>query len=319
MFSLGSGRWGDNSTPAVSNSFVFYFTGKPMRITLFMFSLISMTTNAQNLPSIADKVIEIDGLHIAYKDEGKGQAILCLHAVGHSSKDFLLLYTLPLEKYRIISIDFPSHGKSTIQEQTISATFFAKIVSSFIEKLELKNIILIGNSIGGATAIRVASNNLNIKMLSLSNPGGLDKRGILAPFFLNYMVHFFKKGAANKKSFQNQFSNYYKKVLTSDTANERKNEIIKDAYQLAPLLVQAWTSFKTKDEDLRPLIETVQCPVLFTWGMHDQFVQYRRNKKAIEKFKNFKLIQYKIGHTPYIECPEIFLNDLQEFIASNTQ
>ncbi|MFY8003210.1 MAG: hypothetical protein ACOVNR_00135, partial [Chitinophagaceae bacterium] len=45
-------------------------------------------------------------------------------------------------------------------------------------------LIIVGNSIGGATALRVASNNSNIKLLSLSNPGGLDKRGILAPILM---------------------------------------------------------------------------------------------------------------------------------------
>jgi pimeloyl-ACP methyl ester carboxylesterase len=152
-----------------------------------------MKINVGHFPSIADKIMDIDNLKIAYKDEGIGQNILCLHAVGHSSKDFSILYNLPLDKYRIICIDFPVHGKSEGETENISATYFAKITESFIEKLSLKNIIIVGNSIGGATAIRVASNNSNIKMLSLSNPGGLDKRGILAPFFLTYMVSFFKE------------------------------------------------------------------------------------------------------------------------------
>jgi pimeloyl-ACP methyl ester carboxylesterase len=278
-----------------------------------------MTATAQPFPSIADKFIDIDSLKIAYKDEGAGQIFLCLHAIGHSSKDFSSLYSLPLEKFRIICVDFPSQGISDVSMHNISATYLAEIITIFIEKLNLKNIIIIGNSIGGAAAIRIASNNANIKMLSLSNPGGLDKRGILAPLFLNHMIRFFKKGLDHKESFQNKFSKYYKKVLTSDTATNRRNEIIKDGYILAPLLVQAWTSFKSNNEDLRPLIKTIKCPVLFTWGINDKFVQYGRNKKAIEQFNKYKLIKYKIGHTPYIECPGLFLKDLQEYITSDIE
>ena len=40
------------------------------------------------------------------------------------------------------------------------------------------------------------------------------------------------------------------------------------------------------------------------------------NYKAIEKFKNYKLIKYKIGHTPYIECPDLFLKDFQEYLTN---
>jgi len=276
-----------------------------------------MNVKAQLLPSIADKFVEIENLKIAYKDEGSGQVVLCLHALGHSSKDFLSLYNLPLTNFRIITIDFPGHGISDKTNQSVSSTYFAKITVEFIKKLDLKNLIVVGNSIGGATAIRIASNNSNVKMLSLSNPAGLDKKGWLAPFFLNYMISFFQKGVDKKANFQDKFSKYYNKVLTSDTALHRKNEIVKDSYRLAPTLVQGWTSFKQDEEDLRTLIETVNCPVLFTWGMNDKFVQFGRNKKAIEKFKNYKLIKYKIGHTPYIECPDLFLKDFQEFFVNN--
>jgi pimeloyl-ACP methyl ester carboxylesterase len=276
-----------------------------------------MNVKAQTLPSIADKFIEIENIKIAYKDEGSGQVVLCLHALGHSSKDFTSLYSLPHNNFRIVCIDFPGHGISDNPNQTISSTYFAKITDDLIKKLDLKNLIIIGNSIGGATAIRIASNNTNIRMLVLANPAGLDKKGWLAPLFLDYMIHFFKNGVNKKANFQDNFSKYYNKVLTSDTALARKNEIAKDAYRLAPILVQGWTSFKQEEEDLRPLIETVNSPVLFTWGMNDKFVQFNRNKKAIEKFKNYKLIKYNIGHTPYIECPDLFLKDFQEYLINN--
>jgi len=74
---------------------------KPLFIALILFPMISF---AQKLPSIADKSVNIDGINIAYKDEGAGQVILCLHALGHSSKDFTSLYNLPLEKYRVVSL-----------------------------------------------------------------------------------------------------------------------------------------------------------------------------------------------------------------------
>jgi pimeloyl-ACP methyl ester carboxylesterase len=289
-----------------------------MRFLILMTIILStLIAKAQTLPSIADKFVEIDNVKIAYKDEGSGQVILCLHALGHSSKDFLSLYRLSHNNFRIVSIDFPGHGRSDNPKQAISSKYFAKITNEFIEKLDLKNLIIIGNSIGGATAIRIASDNANIRKLVLSNPAGLDKKGWIAPLFLNYMIRFFQNGVDKKANFQDKFSKYYNKVLTSDTATARKNEIVKDAYRLAPILVQGWTSFKQAEEDLRSQIKTVNCPVLFTWGMNDKFVQFGRNKQAIKQFKNYTLIKYKIGHTPYIECPDLFLKDFQAYLNNN--
>ena len=122
-----------------------------------------MISLAQKLPSIADKSVNIDGINIAYKDEGAGQVILCLHALGHSSKDFTSLYHLPLEKYRVIALDFPGQGLSSTTSVPASSSFYYSITNKFIQQLELKNIIIVGNSIGGAVAMRIASNNQNVK------------------------------------------------------------------------------------------------------------------------------------------------------------
>jgi pimeloyl-ACP methyl ester carboxylesterase len=279
--------------------------------------LLPMLGSAKEFPSIADKHINVDGINIAYKDEGEGQIILCLHALGHSSKDFASLYKLPLEKYRIIALDFPGQGISASSSVPASSSFYFSLINKFIQLLDLKNIIVVGNSIGGAVAIRIANNNPNVRLLSLSNPAGLDKRGVMARFFLNYMVRFFKKGVKKKPSFQIQFEDYYKKVLITEIALSRRTEIVNEAYRLSPLLVQGWLSFKLDEEDLRPLIKNINCPVLFTWAMKDKFVQFGRNKKAIKQFQNYTLLKYPIGHTPYIEMPERFNLDLLDFIKDN--
>jgi pimeloyl-ACP methyl ester carboxylesterase len=276
-----------------------------------------MISLAQKFPSIADKSVDIDGINIAYKDEGSGQVILCLHALGHSSKDFASLYNLPLEKYRIITLDFPGQGHSSTSSQPASSSLYYYIANKFIQQLELNNIVIVGNSIGGAVAMRIASNNPNVRLLSLSNPAGLDKRGFIAPLFLNFMIHFFQRGVKNKPSFQRQFELYYKNILITDSASKRRNEIVNDAYLLAPLLVQGWTSFKLKEEDLRSIINNISCPVLFTWAMKDKFVHFGRNKKAISEFKKHTLIKYPIGHTPYVEIAAKFSSDFINFIENN--
>ena len=276
-----------------------------------------MIDSANGFPSIADKTINIDGINIAYKDEGTGQVILCLHALGHSSKDFASLYKLPSEKFRIIALDFPGQGLSSPSLVPVSSNFYFGLTSKFIQLLDLKNIIVIGNSIGGAVAIRIANGNPNVRLLSLSNPAGLDKRGFIAPFFLNYMIHFFQKGVKNNPSFQLQFENYYKKVLITESALNRRAEIVNDGYRLSPLLVQGWSSFKLDEEDLRPFIKNINCPVLFTWAMKDKFVQFGRHKNSIKQFHNYTLLEYPIGHTPYLEMPEKFNDDFIDFINNN--
>jgi pimeloyl-ACP methyl ester carboxylesterase len=283
---------------------------------LLIVALHTMKIIAQPFPSIADKFIEIDSLQIAYKDQGEGQIILCLHAMSSSSKDFALSFDSLAKNFRVITIDFPGHGRSSPSTEFVASRNYKKTVEQFIDKLHLKNIIIIGNSIGGAVAIRLANNNSNIKALVLSNPGGLDKKGFPSGLVLKYMANFFRKGERGEPSFQKKFERYYKKVLPNDTAALRREEITKDAYKHSPLLVQAWTSFNEPEEDLRPLIKNITCPVLFAWAMKDKYVAYNRNKKAISQFSNATVIKYaQAGHTPYVETPQLFIKDMLAFLG----
>jgi hypothetical protein len=52
--------------------------------------------------------------------------------------------------------------------------------------------------------------------------------------------------------------------------------------------------------------------------MKDKFVQFSRNVKAIKQFSNYSLLRYPIGHTPYIETPEMFKNDLLFFLNTGS-
>jgi len=265
-------------------------------------------------PSIADSFLEMGGWQLAYRDKGQGQVILCLHALGHSSKDFQSLYSFSGDRFRVISVDFPGHGRSGANSEPASSLNYHRVIERLLGELGLANLIVVGNSIGGAVAMRLAAGNRQVKMLSLSNPSGLDKRGILASFFLGQMIRFFRSGEKGEANFGRKFARYYKKVLPAEEARDRRNEIVNDGYRNAPLLVQGWTSFRTKEEDLRSFIDRIHCPVLFTWAMKDRYVQLRRNIRSIKAFRNHTLIQYPIGHTPYLECPKIFLKDLLQYI-----
>lgn len=278
---------------------------------------MAQMASAQTLsfPSIADKQAIIEDVTIAYKDEGRGKILLCLHPIGHSSKDFASLFAgLNTDHYRIVALDFPGHGRSGMGKGKATATYYFSIVSQFIASLDLKNVIVVGNSIGGATGIRLAASNPNVRSLILSNPGGLDKGGFFAKLFLGHMVRFFRKGVLSRPSFQRKFESYYHKVLPSELAKNRRQEITKDAYRLAPLLQQAWAGFNTPEEDLRPLINQISCPVLFAWCVNDKYVQLDRSRKAMESFANFSLVTYEAGHSPYLECPDQFIKDLESFI-----
>lgn len=270
------------------------------------------------MKTAVEKVASCDGMNINYKEKNGSstQSILCLHALGHSLKDYEHIFEEEaFDNYRIIAIDFPGHGGSSNGDEPVSSAYYAVITQKLIRQLNMKNVIILGNSIGGAVAMRLASDPANnIVAIQLANPAGLDKGGLVSKWFLSFMTWFFKKGVSKHPKFGKWFKYYYHKVLPSPEAAERRGEIIDNAYSIAPILAEGWSSFKLESENLKDVAARLSCPVLVTWAMKDKKVQYRRNIQAVKQINRLELIKYNVGHTPILENSKQFLEDLKKFL-----
>ncbi|MFN4084088.1 MAG: alpha/beta fold hydrolase [Bacteroidia bacterium] len=93
-------------------------------------------------------------INIAYGEFGSGQkTILFIHGLAGYG---LMWYANALElskKHKCIVIDLPGNGLSSRGDYPYTMFFYAECVARFIEKLELKNLILAGHSMGGHVSI----------------------------------------------------------------------------------------------------------------------------------------------------------------------
>ena len=127
-----------------------------------------------NIPEnyIGNKV-EINGRMIRYFQTGNGENILFIHGAMGSVEDWEKLYPLLKDKYRVTAIDRPGMGFSDIEKNDYTIDGNAKIVREIIKKLDLKNVIIVGHSYGGAIALRMAIDyDENIKGYLLLAPIG---------------------------------------------------------------------------------------------------------------------------------------------------
>lgn len=96
-----------------------------------------------------------DGTEIFYKDWGSGQPIVFSHGwpLSSDSWDPQLVF-FGKQGYRVIAHDRRSHGRSTQTWDGNNMDQYADDLSELIEKLDLKNIIMIGHSTGGGEVTR---------------------------------------------------------------------------------------------------------------------------------------------------------------------
>ena len=269
------------------------------------------------LSGAGDLSLDVEGVRLAYSDEGQGVTLICLHAIGHGSRDFLAVREALKNSYRVITLDWPGHGLSQDDTEDASATRYAQLLTAFLDRLELDQVVLLGNSVGGAAAIRCA-NTLPDRVLALilADSAGLDRVDWLSRVIVRLMVVFFAAGVRQARWFPAAFSVYYRLVLPASAAAEQRSRIVASAYEIAGVLEQAWRSFGRAEADLRPLIPTIQQPVLFTWATSDRILQLGRNLDSIRQFRNAQLVRFPGGHSPFLEAPQEFSQALLPFLSS---
>lgn len=122
------------------------------------------------------KITINDSLTIAYKEQGEGKkTFLMVHGLGGNLTHWK---NNLIENQHCIAIDLPSYGLSTMrnfQAEKDLLNFYAETILAFIQKKKLKNVVLIGHSMGGQIAIITAlKNHKSIKKLILVSSAGFE-------------------------------------------------------------------------------------------------------------------------------------------------
>jgi pimeloyl-ACP methyl ester carboxylesterase len=104
------------------------------------------------------KMVDLASARIRYLDIGNGKPVLLIHTLRTQLDYFQKAIPLLKNHYRIIALDLPGHGYSSIPSGAdFDEPFFRKTIIEFIEKLDLQELMIAGESIGGVLALTVAA------------------------------------------------------------------------------------------------------------------------------------------------------------------
>jgi sigma-B regulation protein RsbQ len=120
---------------------------KSLFIFALPFVLAGCTPNAK---APENKIIRRDNADISYHIYGDGGATLLFVHGSYANQtywDEQVKYFSP--DYKVVTMDLPGHGESGKERKYWTVSGFAGDVYSIIKRLNLKNVILIGHSLGG--------------------------------------------------------------------------------------------------------------------------------------------------------------------------
>ena len=264
---------------------------------------------------------------IHYNIKGVGEPLLLIHSVnylGASMKEWEQNVDELSYKYKVITIDLPSFGKSEKTKTTFTAYNYALIINKFITDVvgEPCNVIASGTSCGFA----LMSNRLesgNIKKLMLINPTGITESDIPQNYdtrilrlhempYLGTILYALKSSKANINRMLESKVFYGKENITDDFREKCRLY----AHRKGVDSKFAFASYVSKfmDTDIKATFEGTKTPLYVVWG-EENVVSPIENVDILEELRpdvTFAIFEYT-RMLPHYENSEKFNAIVEEF------
>jgi pimeloyl-ACP methyl ester carboxylesterase len=152
----------------------------PLLGCLLWAQLLLAQTSIMDIPYPVDTrfVTLPSGIRIAYTDQGKlaeGPTLVFIHGLGSNLKCWQKTIDSISAHARCIALDLPGYGKTDKGEYAYDMTFFANTLREFVHTLTLKNVVLVGHSMGGQIATTaILQDSLFAQKLVLLAPAGFE-------------------------------------------------------------------------------------------------------------------------------------------------
>lgn len=269
------------------------------------------------------KFVVIDGVRLHYRDEGRGPAVVLLHA-NYSSLFMWEPWVAKLrDDYRVIRVDLPAHGLTGPEPNgNYTLERIQTLFERFVDERGLGRFTVVGTSIGGTVAMRyTAAHPERIERLVLISPGSLEARvrGRTTPANVPRVADLL--GYVTPKSFTRFLltNDYGDPARLSDAVTDEWYDMwMREGNRLAMInLLRQYVSGGVEDK-----IRAVKVPVLLIWGEKNKRVPLAlayETQKLLENSPEVKLeILPGIGHMLVQEAPQQSAQLIRRYLDERT-
>ena len=109
------------------------------------------------MPGLESHVAEVSGRETRYWVGGDGPPVILIHGLGGAATNWTELAPLLARHRRVLAPDLPGHGHSAPLADVESLASYADHVGRLAEALRLLPAAVVGHSLGGVVALRLAA------------------------------------------------------------------------------------------------------------------------------------------------------------------
>lgn len=240
-----------------------------------------------------------------YIDEGNGPTIVLLHGLFGALSNFKELIEYFRKDYRVVVPILPLLDMD-IFNTTVAGV--EKFLNRFIETLDLKDIHLLGNSLGGHVGlVHILRHPERIKTLILTGSSGLFESGMGDSYPKRGDKDYIRKKTADT---------FYDPAIATEELVDEVFEITNNRIKAMKIIAMAKSAIRNNlGEELKEITQ----PTLLVWGNNDIVTPPFVAEEFHKLIQNSELhFIDKCGHAPMMEVPGEFNKILEKFLQKHT-
>lgn len=278
--------------------------------------------------TLAEHTVSVAGRRIFVAEAGSGPAVVMLHGGGPGASG-LSNYSRNIdalaESFRVIVPDMPGYGRSDKYfDHSDPFGFLADSIHGLLDDMGIQTAHLIGNSLGGAAALRLALDApQRVGKLVLMGPGGIGMtRGLPTEGLKNLLSYYGGDGPSREKlaTFIRTYLVYDGAAVPDALIDLRYQASIDPEVMADPPLRRPsgptalrtlWRMDLTRDKRLKHL----PTPTLILWGRDDKVNRPAGGPHLLDLMPNAELVMTShTGHWMQWERAALFNQLVAEFL-----
>gem|GEM_PF-192341 len=271
-----------------------------------------------NAPSDAT-FVDVDGVHVRYRELGRGPAVVFVHGFGASADSWApVMPAVAGAGFRAIAVDLKGFGWTSRPDGDYSPAAQADLVWHVLDKLGVTDAAIVGHSWGSSVALAMAVQHQNrTRRVALYDAYVYDDQ---VPGFLRWAqvggLGELLFGLFYTERLEERAALAYddERWVTQARIDRVEADLARPGTAAAALATARGHHFAELHDKLRHLFR----PVLLLWGETDQVTPVRFGHRLANELRDASIRVYPhCGHIPMVEANHASNRDLVEFLVKD--
>ena len=293
-------------------------SGSLRHATLLLLSLGPLVAQAP----YQDRFITVNGLSLHYLDWGSPgkQPFIMLHGIGRVAHSFDHIAPKFNQDYHVMAIDMRGHGDSAWSpEGAYLVQNYAKDLDGFVTQLNLRNVVLLGNSTGGRVVQVYAGMHPDRVAKLVVEDVGPERTNEIASGFARrvqqeengwasedeLLASLMRGGGTVSEELQRNYAHFGSKQRADGRIVWKRD----------PNLVKGFVPTELWEQVLK-----IKCPTIYILGGASSIVPPETQQKLRESLPVVQIVTMpKLGHYPHQEAPQDYIRIVQTFLSGKRE